>query len=296
MNPTRITQYEKYRLSRLLCVNEIVSADCVQGCLLPSHHSHRDAWEMSCVIQGQASVYCGNRVLSLNAGEAFFVPPGTDHAVTLADDGDASVFVVSFTCSDDPIKLLRGRVFQVTQSQQMLINATIGEMMAAFSRSNPGLRIFHFEPNPQAPLGAEQMILCYLEQLLIGFLRHITMHKGEVISETYFENAIGNYQIDSVRRYIREHLNENISVEVVAREFHYSRTRLSVLFKNATGQTINEYITRKRIEKAKQLLEEGKLSVTQIAREVGYSSPQYFSRRFSQVTGMCPSEYSEEIL
>ena len=294
MYPTRITQYEKYRLSRLVCVNEIVSADYVEGVLLPAHHSHRDAWELSCCIHGQATVCCGNRILTLNAGEAFFVPPGMDHTVTLGEDREDCVFVVSFTCNDDPIKLLRGQILPITQFQQQIISATIGEMMAAFSRNNPGLRIFHFEPNPQAPLGAEQMILCYLEQLLIGFSRHITMRKGEVITENYFENAIGNYQIDGVRLYIREHLNENLSVEVVSREFHYSRTRLSVLFKNATGQTINEYITRKRIEKAKQLLLEGKLSVTQIAREVGYSSPQYFSRRFSQITGVSPTAYTEE--
>ena len=138
------------------------------------------------------------------------------------------------------------------------------------------------------------MILCYLEQLLIGFLRSITMRKGVVITATHFEKSIGNYQIDSVRRYIREHLQEELSVEALAAEFHYSRTRLSVLFKDATGQTINEYITGERIGKAKRLLTEGKLSVTQIARAVGYSSPQYFSRRFSQVVGCAPSEYLDQ--
>ena len=115
-----------------------------------------------------------------------------------------------------------------------------------------------------------------------------------MITATHFEKSIGNYQIDSVRRYIREHLQEELSVEALAAEFHYSRTRLSVLFKDATGQTINEYITGERIGKAKRLLTEGKLSVTQIARAVGYSSPQYFSRRFSQVVGCAPSEYLDQ--
>ena len=287
----KITQYEKYRLSRLVCVNEIVSADFVQGDLPPSPHTHRDAWEMGCCISGQAAVYYGKRLIPLCEGEAFFVPPGVPHSFLMEEGSSNASFVVSFTCADGAVKLLRNQTLQITPSQKQLIDQTIRELMSAFSRNMPGLRMYHFEPNPDAPLGAEQMILCYLEQLLIGFLRSITMRKGVVITGTHFEKSIGNYQIDTVRRYIREHLHEDLSVDCLAKEFHYSRTRLSVLFKEATGQTINEYITNERIAKAKHLLVEGKLSMTQISRAVGYSSPQYFSRRFSQTVGCAPSDY-----
>lgn len=288
-------QYEKYPLSRLISIQEIVSADYLIG-VHPaiSRHTHQDAWELCCCIGGQASVCYGKQLVSLRAGDAFFIPPGIHHAAVVDESIENTIFVVSFTCADGPVKLLRNRTLQMTASQQQIIDQTIREIMDAFSRNKPGLRICHFEPNPEAPLGAEQMILCYLEQLLIGFLRSITMRKGVVITATHFEKSIGNYQIDSVRRYIREHLQEELSVETLAAEFHYSRTRLSVLFKDATGQTINEYITGERIGKAKRLLTEGKLSVTQIARAVGYSSPQYFSRRFSQVVGCAPSEYLDQ--
>lgn len=287
----KITQYEKYRLSRLVCVNEIVSADYVQGDLPPAPHTHQDAWEMGCCISGQAAVYYGKRLIPLSEGEAFFVPPGVSHSFIMEEKDANASFVVSFTCADGPVKLLRNQTLQITPPQKQLIDQTIRELMNAFSRNRPGLRMYHFEPNPDAPLGAEQMILCYLEQLLIGFLRSITMRKGVVITGTHFENSIGNYQIDTVRRYIREHLQEDLSVDCLAKEFHYSRTRLSVLFKEATGQTINEYITNERISKAKHLLVEGKLSMTQISRAVGYSSPQYFSRRFSQTVGCAPTDY-----
>ncbi len=284
-------QYEKYRLSRLICIHEIVSADYVQGELAPTLHTHQDAWEMGCCIGGQTNVYYGKRSVPLQAGEAFFVPPGVPHAFQNDEGEKNTVFVISFTCGDEPISLLQNRTLQVTQVQMQIINQIIQELMDAFSRNQPGLRMFHFEPNPDATLGAEQMILCYLEQLLIGFLRSVTMHKGVVISGTHFERSIGNYQIDTVRRYIREHLQEELSVDILAREFHYSRTRLSVLFKSATGQTINDYITKERLSRAKRLLLERKLSISQIARAVGYSTPQYFSRRFSTVVGCTPSAY-----
>ncbi len=287
----KITKYEKYRLSRLVCVNEIVSADYVQGDLPPAPHVHQDAWEMGCCIEGQATVCYGKQMIALKAGEAFFVPPGVTHSFNMEEKGGNAAFVISFTCVEGPVRILRSRILQVSEQQMQIINQTIRELMDAFSRSKPGLRMYHFEPNPDAPLGAEQMILCYLEQLLVGFLRSVTMRKGVVITATHFEKSIGNYQIDTIRQYIRDHLQDNISVESLAREFHYSRTRLSVLFKEATGQTINEYITKERISRAKHLLLEGKLSMTQIARNVGYSSPQYFSRRFSQMVGCAPSDY-----
>jgi len=295
----KICQYEKYRMSRLVCINELVSADYVRGSLSPSPHVHRDAWELGCCISGTAQIYYGKRSIMLKEQEAFFIPPGVNHSFMLDDDPSNTVFVVSFTCADGPIRLLRSRSLQMTPQQRQLIEQTIQELIEAFSRNCPGLRMYHFEPNPDAPLGAEQMVLCHLEQLLISFLRSVTMRKGVVISENHFEQSIGNYQIDTVRRFIREHLQEDLSVDALAKEFHYSRTRLSVLFKEATGQTINAYITDQRIAKAKRLLIEGKLSMAQISRAVGYSSPQYFSRRFTQTVGCVPSEFlarcSEEI-
>ena len=288
----RITHYEKYRLSRLICVSEIVSADYVQGSLYPAMHTHEDAWEMGCCLTGRATIYYGRRTVPLKAGEIFFVPPGIAHAFMIAEAGEqSSAFVVSFTCADEAIKLLRNRTLTTDAAQRQLLDQTIQELTHAFSRRVPGLRIYHFEPDPEAPLGAEQMICCYLEQLLIGLLRNITMRKGAVITGTHFEKAIDNYQIEAIRRYIREHLSEELSVDQLAKEFHYSRTRLSVLFKKATGQGINEFITRTRIARATQLLSEGKLSVAQVAEAVGYNSPQYFSRRFSQVAGCTPSVY-----
>ena len=292
MAAPRITHYEKYRLSRLLCVSEIVSADYVQGALYPAIHAHQDAWEMGCCLTGRATVYFGKRTVSLKAGELFFVPPGIDHAFMLSEDKEKSTaFVVSFTCVDEAMKLLRNSTFTIDQEQKKLLERTIQELTQAFSRKVPGLRIYHFEPAPEAPLGAEQMICCYLEQLFISLLRNLTMRKGNVITGVHFEKAIDNYQVDAVCRHIREHLKEDLTVEQLAREFHYSRTRLSVLFKKATGQGINEYISRARISLAMQLLSEGKMTVAQVAEAVGYNSPQYFSRRFAQVTGNPPSTY-----
>jgi AraC-like DNA-binding protein/mannose-6-phosphate isomerase-like protein (cupin superfamily) len=287
----KISKYEKYRLSRLVCVNEIVSADLVHGDLAPAPHTHDDAWEFGCCISGSATVYCGKRATTLQAGQAMFIPPGTAHCFSMTNRDTNKVFVVSFTCEDGAIKLLRNRMLSITPQQEQLISNIIQELTDAFSRHMPGLRMYHFSPNPDALLGAEQMVVCYLEQLLIGFLRTVTMRKGVVITATHFENTITNYQMEAVCRYIRDHLSEHLTVDGLAKEFHYSRTRLSVLFKEATGVTLNAYITQARISKAKHLLMEERLSVARIAQVTGFSTPQYFSRRFLEIVGCTPSEF-----
>jgi two-component system response regulator YesN len=68
---------------------------------------------------------------------------------------------------------------------------------------------------------------------------------------------------------------------------------LSRLFKKATGEGFNEYIVRKRIEKAKLLLETTNLKTNQIAILVGYRDTNYFSLAIKKSTGMCPKNFRD---
>lgn len=289
--PIRILKYEKYRLSRLVTVNDIVSADYVRQPLQPNPHTHADAWELCCCLSGSLALYYGEQVITLQDNQAYCVPPEIRHTTKMTA---GKAFIISFTCSDEAMKLLRNRILQVGSYQQLLQNI-IQELKAAFRRNQQDLRVWHFEPNPDSPLGAEQMICCYLEQLLIGILRQLTMRKGSIISRTHFENAISSYQIEAVIQYIRESISRSLTVEQLAQEFHYSRTRLSVLFKKATGLGINEFITQERITRAKELLSQNEMSISQISEAVGYSSAQYFSRRFSLEAGCSPTFYREQL-
>ena len=65
----------------------------------------------------------------------------------------------------------------------------------------------------------------------------------------------------------------------------------SKLFKNETGTNFIEYLTNLRISKAKDLLDENRLSVKEIGITVGYPDPNYFSRIFKKNVGQTPSEY-----
>ncbi len=71
-------------------------------------------------------------------------------------------------------------------------------------------------------------------------------------------------------------------------------TSISKIFSKTEGQTIEQFVIQQRIERVKELLIYNELTLSQISYELNYSSPQYLSRQFKQVTGMNPSEFKKK--
>lgn len=100
--------------------------------------------------------------------------------------------------------------------------------------------------------------------------------------------------ITKVTRYIEEHIEENISVSSIAAQFFITPNYLSKLFKKMMDEGCNEYIVRKRIERARYLLETTNMKTGKIACMVGYHDTNYFSLAFKKHTGKSPTKYREE--
>lgn len=100
-----------------------------------------------------------------------------------------------------------------------------------------------------------------------------------------------NPSIQKVCDYVDEHLSEDISLEQMADYINVSSFYLSKLFKEEKGITFINFISEKRLEKARQLLEETELSIKEITAEVGYNDQNYFSRIFKNKYGVSPKEY-----
>ena len=98
--------------------------------------------------------------------------------------------------------------------------------------------------------------------------------------------------IDSALRYIDTHYtDEEISLDSVAIASNISANYLSALFSQKVGLSFVEYVTKKRMDRAKQLLKKTDKRSGEIAVEVGYKDPRYFSFVFKKKTGCTPSQY-----
>ena len=94
-----------------------------------------------------------------------------------------------------------------------------------------------------------------------------------------------------VKKYVREHMVDNIAVADIAEELHFNPQYLMRAFKSKTGLSIMEYITQARISTAKKILQDTNLPVKVIADMTGYADYAYFTRVFKKTTGQSPSDY-----
>lgn len=96
-------------------------------------------------------------------------------------------------------------------------------------------------------------------------------------------------------RYVEEHLDQGLGLRDAAQHVHLNPSYFSVLFKEQMGMTFIEYVTRLRIQKAKELLLQTKLPIGEIAERVGYQTTKYFNKVFKEYEGHSPGSYRNEV-
>lgn len=102
--------------------------------------------------------------------------------------------------------------------------------------------------------------------------------------------------VSRAKSYIDQNYARELSLDDVSRYVDVSSYYFSKLFKEEAGENFIEYLTRRRIEKARELLLNPSLSIKEICVMSGYSDPNYFSRIFKKWTDESPSEYRERLL
>ncbi|HEY0828863.1 MAG TPA: response regulator [Bacilli bacterium] len=102
--------------------------------------------------------------------------------------------------------------------------------------------------------------------------------------------------IEEVKKYMTIHFaNNSISLEMVAEKVNKNSAYLSKLFKIETGENFIDYLTKLRIDKAKELLADISVKAYEVSKMVGYADVSHFTKVFKRVTGINPSEYRELI-
>ena len=102
--------------------------------------------------------------------------------------------------------------------------------------------------------------------------------------------------IHGLTRYLQEHLAEEISLSVLAEQFHLSAQYIGQLFKSEIGVNFLAYLTNIRMERAKKLLLTTSLPIAQVSEQSGYGDYRVFTKVFKKSEGITPSQYRRDFL
>jgi two-component system response regulator YesN len=143
-----------------------------------------------------------------------------------------------------------------------------------------------------------ELLAKVFRQETMGDLRRLVEAHLIAVCERIGEKRSGKPKnvIERIRLIMEERFAENLQVGDLAKEVFLSTTYLCLLFKQETGETINEYITKVRLDKAKELLRDPGNKFYEVCEAVGYSDPSYFSKLFKKHTGFTPSSYRDKVL
>ena len=100
--------------------------------------------------------------------------------------------------------------------------------------------------------------------------------------------------IEKAIKYIEKNLNEQLDLNAIAKVASYSPYHFSRVFKQTTGENINNMIKRLRLSQSTHKLMYQKSAVTQIGLNIGYETPSSFNKAFKQLFGMSPTKYKEK--
>ncbi|HTV76560.1 MAG TPA: helix-turn-helix domain-containing protein [Candidatus Baltobacteraceae bacterium] len=149
------------------------------------------------------------------------------------------------------------------------------------------LREAYFDTRVLSPRQHESVV-----KLLTIFAEHLSMVSNQIIVQ---EQSAEPPVIARAKQYIAEHQTEELSLELVAKAVFTSKFYFCKMFKKTTGINFTDYLSRVRTERAKNLLLNPNLRVSEIAYEVGFQSLTHFNRVFKRILGRSPSDYREQL-
>lgn len=123
--------------------------------------------------------------------------------------------------------------------------------------------------------------------LLVHLLRRYSAGEHTIVEYT---DGLSKYKLQSAIDHINDNLAEDLSLKRMSEQVGISQYHFARLFKQSTGFSPYQYVIKTRIERGKQLLLQGKMSISEIALEVGFADHSQFTRHFKRLTGVTPQQ------
>ena len=256
---------------------------------MPDVHIHYNDYEVYYLLEGERCYFIGTKIYHLKQGSLVFVRRNVIHKTALSREAH-----------HDRILL------EISRSYLESVFAITGE-----------LTLHDFFQDDCIILSLESEEQNFITELLLALGRELgTKNSGfrllakSLVAELFIyakrmENKTNpaassrtddprHRQIEQIACYIAENCCSPLSLNSIAEQFYMNKCYLSRIFKEITGFTVNGYLHARRIQKARSLLIQNSMNISEVAEAAGYENLTYFERVFKKHTGMSPLEYRRQ--
>jgi len=213
--------------------------------------------ELTIVFQGSMYYTVQGELIVLQAGDALFMPRGTTRE-RLKSDAPANYISWNFY-EDYPIDL-----------PVKIPNALTNE-----------IKLLHICADTIADkyyADTYEQIAKLLDCILMNLKANINLSSQHPLVKT-------------IKNFLFEHLKEKITLKQISEFAHFSPVYCDIVFKRETGESIIEFLLKRRMEEAQKILTDGTYSLQKVSSFVGFEDYNYFARTFKKHTGYTPGEY-----
>ena len=253
-----------------------------------------DFWEIVYIDSGEVSIIAENIGYTLSRGMAIFHKPGEYHNIW-SNGTFAKVFIITFECCDKVMELFKNRIVALSELERSIVSNILTISKKTFSEPLNILEQKQLIRSENRFYGNEQLIKNYLEIMIIS----IAEREDETNKEVWKSGTAVKQHKQNMTAVIISVLKENVysdmSFSELSKKTCFSKSYITKLFKADVGIGVMEYYLDLKIEEAKKLISEKKMSVTEISAALCFSSIHYFSRIFKVKTGLSPKQYEKSI-
>lgn len=256
---------------------------------MPDVHTHYNDYEVYYLLEGERCYFIGTKIYHLKQGSLVFVRRNVIHKTALSREAHHDRILLEISRSYlESVFAITGELtlhdfFQddcIILSLECEEQNFITELLLALGRElgtkNSGFRLL-----------AKSLVA----ELFIYAKRMENKTNPSASSRT---DDPRHRQIEQIACYIAENCCSPLSLNSIAEQFYMNKCYLSRIFKEITGFTVNGYLHARRIQKARSLLIQNSMNISEVSEAAGYENLTYFERVFKKHTGMSPLEYRRQ--
>ena len=244
---------------------------------VPQAHFH-ETYEIYYLVEGNRRYVIEDKIYDIYPGDMILIPPMTTHKVWNSPDACEGEYHARFLLTPSPQEIpevflpcFETHYYHLTENEKQIITNCFEDL----------------QHNQQK----DKYTSYYNHANLIKILHTLAKNKASAEPNLHFTHA--GTQMQKAASYIKEHCNQPLTLDELAKHYGFTKEYFSTIFKDTTGFGFNEYLNQMRIAKSINLLTTTTLSIVEISSQCGFNDSNYFSAVFKKVVGFPPRKFRE---